>query len=346
MFLLQNRRYTGAKTRLLNEIYKCANSIKIDKKLTFIDIFAGTGVVGGFFWENTFFKNIIVNDFLYSNYVIYNAFWKGKIDNKIIEIYNYLNNIKSDKDLYFKDNFGGKFWSKNDAAKIGAIRDELDILLRQNKINQIEFYTLLASLIYSADKIANTVGHYDAYRKNIELSDKFKFDLISPLKQQKKSIKIYQKDSNMLAQELAKDSNNFGAVAFLDPPYNSRQYSRFYHLLENLAKNEKPKLFGIAKKPKAENLSEFCTANAPVVFADLINNLANFCNVIILTYNNTNSANQRSNNRISKDQILNILNSVGKTYIKECDFMPFNSGKTNTKTAFANYKERIFICKI
>ncbi|MBU4457771.1 MAG: DNA adenine methylase, partial [Candidatus Omnitrophica bacterium] len=29
-------------------------------------------------------------------------------------------------------------------------------------------------------------------------------------------------------------------VAYIDPPYNARQYINFYHVLENLAKWEKP----------------------------------------------------------------------------------------------------------
>lgn len=44
---------------------------------------------------------------------------------------------------------------------------------------------LLTSLIYSMDKIANTVGHYEAYRKKEILQDRFIFELISPIKHDK-----------------------------------------------------------------------------------------------------------------------------------------------------------------
>ena len=33
-------------------------------------------------------------------------------------------------------------------------------------------------------------------------------------------------------------------VAYFDPPYNGRQYCDNYHVLENLARWEKPPLFG------------------------------------------------------------------------------------------------------
>ncbi|WP_353738472.1 DNA adenine methylase, partial [Helicobacter bilis] len=44
-------------------------------------------------------------------------------------------------------------------------------------------------------------------------------------------MEIYKEDSNILAQNLAKQKRQID-IAFIDPPYNSRQYSRFYHLLE------------------------------------------------------------------------------------------------------------------
>ena len=34
----------------------------------------------------------------------------------------------------------------------------------------------------------------------------------------------------------------------IDPPYNSRQYCDAYHLLENVARWEKPDVYGVAKK--------------------------------------------------------------------------------------------------
>ena len=48
----------------------------------------------------------------------------------------------------------------------------------------------LASLLYSADKSANTVGDYDAYIKGHDISDTFIFDLITPYKTKKSQIAI------------------------------------------------------------------------------------------------------------------------------------------------------------
>lgn len=218
------------------------------------------------------------------------------------------------------------------------MRDRLDYLLDQKAISKKEFFILLSSLLYSVDRVANTVGHYDAYRKNVILQDRFSYELISPLKLEK-SIEIYKEDSNVLAQNLAKQKRQID-IAFIDPPYNSRQYSRFYHLLENLALNKKPELYGVALKPKPTNLSKYCKVEAREAFKDLIESLAKICKVLVVTYNNTYGANARSNARLSDREIMDILESRGKTQIFEYDFKPFTSGKGK----LSNHKERIFIC--
>ena len=100
--------------------------------------------------------------------------------------------------------------------------------------------------------------------------------------------------------------------------------------------------FLVAKKPKPENMSGYCKTAAKELFKDLIENLAKISEYVVLTYNNTSSANARSNVCINYDEINEILSSVGKFEIFEITFKPFSSGKTD----FKDHKERIFLCKI
>ncbi|RDU61284.1 DNA adenine methylase [Helicobacter sp. MIT 14-3879] len=346
MFHLSSRRYTGAKTKLLNNIdlviLKHFDYTK-HKGLSFFDVFAGTGVVSEFFTKKPEFRHFIINDFLYANYVIYQGFFSQKsFSYKKLQAYckEYQSlNPKQIKENYYSKHFGDKFFSHNDSKLIGEIRENLDLLLGKKHINQKEFTLLLASLLYSADRVANTVGHYDAYRKNIILQDRFKFTLIEPLKS-KAEIEIFREDSNALAKRLREEQRNID-IAFIDPPYNSRQYSRFYHLLENLSQNKKPKLYGVALKPEPENLSRYCKIEAKEAFRDLIENLSKIAKILVVTYNNTYGANARSNARLNDKEIKNILESIGKTSLYEFKFKAFSSGKTD----FKNHKERIFICQ-
>jgi adenine-specific DNA-methyltransferase len=83
-------------------------------------------------------------------------------------------NAVSEKDLsenYFSKYFGGKFFNVDAAKKIGFIRENIEN--NKSNLTDKENYILLASLLYSADKIANTVGHFDAYLKKEVLDDNF-----------------------------------------------------------------------------------------------------------------------------------------------------------------------------
>ncbi|CAM3417737.1 DNA adenine methylase [Helicobacter labetoulli] len=289
MFSLSNRRYTGAKTRLLDSINESilkSFDYRERKNLSFFDVFSGTGVVSEYFAKKKEFSKIIINDFLHSNFIIYQGFFmQDSFDLKKLESFKKEFIHLKPKDIqenYYSKHFGAKFFSKNDSLIIGYVRDRLDYLLEQKAINEKEFFILLSSLFYSVDRVANTVGHYDAYRKNVILKDRFSYELISPLKLEK-SIEIYKEDSNVLAQNLLKQKRQID-IAFIDPPYSSRQYSRFYHLLENLAQNKKPELYGVALKPKPTNLSKYCKVEAKEAFKDLIESLAKICGVLVVTY--------------------------------------------------------------
>lgn len=378
MFSLHNRRYTGSKTKLLESIDEALIKhfdYRACENLSFFDVFAGTGVVSEYFIQKKEFSHLIINDFLESNFVIYKAFFsKESFDTTKLESYtkafNELNlplnskkyshktiekdfhtslasptNLEALQDNYYSLNFGNSFFSLRDSKKIGFIREELDNLLESKKITKQEFTILLASLLYSVDRIANTVGHYDAYRKNVRLQDRFIFMLIKPLTLQDKNVEIYKKDSNILAKEFL-ECKNIIDIAFLDPPYNSRQYSRFYHLLETLTLNHKPTLYGIAKKPEATNMSEYCKVNAKIALKDLLDSLKHYTRYIVMTYNNTNSANARSNTRISLNELKILLETIGTTHIHEYNFKAFNSGKTDTKTSFKEHKEYVFVCEV
>jgi adenine-specific DNA-methyltransferase len=332
MYNISNRRYTGSKYKLLDWIEELVLE-NCDGEI-FFDVFAGTGVVSAHMSKH--YKKIIMNDFLYSNEIIYKAFFgSGEYDETAIEKYReqfQKINPNKLKDNYFSESFGGKYFSNNDAKLIGKIREEIKVLKRS--LSDREYCILLASLVYSMDKVANTVGHYDAYRKINNIEDRFVYELINPEKSSEK-FSIYRMDANKLVRKVKAD------IAFIDPPYNSRQYSRFYHVLENVVQWKKPQLQGAALKPQAENMSEYCRSSAPQVFADLIKHID--VKYIVVTYNNTyNSKSSSSKNKITLGEIKDILSSKGQTTIYEKKHQYFNAGKTE----FDDHKEFVFITKV
>lgn len=331
-FYLNNRRYIGNKFSLKNWIFSIINN-ECDTKNTFVDIFAGTGVIAEV--ASHYFKEVIVNDFLYSNNVIYQAFFGGGEWNKekVEDIIKSYNAIKADtlEENYFSMNFGGKYFSNSSSKIIGFIRE--DIEKNKNQLTKKEYDILLSSLLYSIDKVANTVGHYETYFKKDNFEDNFYLRSIKPLKVN--NIIIHREDSNKLAKNIEAD------VVYIDPPYNSRQYSRFYHVLETLTKWNKPKLFGTALKPKEENMSDYCRVKAKVRLSELVHDLKT--KYLIVSYNNTyESKSNSSRNKITLEELEYILNTKGETKIFEKNYKHFNAGNTD----FKNHKEYLFVTKI
>ena len=327
-FALHNRRYIGNKHKLTDWIFSIIN--KECKGKSFADIFAGTGIVGA--TAGRHFNKIILNDFLHSNYVIYKAFFEKGAWNqkKIVDLINTYNHIQADRlpENYFSKNFGGKYFSNNSAKIIGFVRQNIE----ENKsfLSEKEYHILTASLLYSADKIANTVGHYDAYFKKQPTRNNFHIRLIQPVPI--KSLSIFREDTNLLAKKIKPD------IAYIDPPYNSRQYSRFYHILETLVKWDSPRLYGVALKPEPENMSDYCRESAKTRFSELIKDIS--AKYLIVSYNNTyHSKSNSSQNKITLEEIKNILNEKGQTKVFEKDYRYFNAGNTD----FRNHKEYLFV---
>ena len=271
---------------------------------------------------------------LNANYVCLKTFLSSKknIEKNIIEKISYLNELEIDKDNYFSKNFGETYFSVDNARKIGAIREELGKIADDDYEKNI----LLCSLIYAVDKVANTVGHYDAFRKELDCVQPLK--LLVPYINYSHNFKneIYNEDSNRLIRKISCD------VLYIDPPYNSRQYSDAYHLLENLSEWKQPKVKGIGKKMDRLHLkSVYCLKNATQAFEDLIQNVN--CKHILLSYNNTgDSKDERSNARIKDEDIIRVLKSKGKIEIFEKDYKVFTTGKSDGRGNI----ERIFYCKV
>ena len=330
-FALHSRRYIGNKSKLTSWILDIIQK-ETTARNTFIDIFSGTAIMAKEAMKT--YKKVVLNDMLYSNNIIYQAFfddhkWDSKKIIDMVNGYNILNPIDI-KENYFSNNFGGKFYEQDLSKIIGDIRQ--DIENRKDELNAREYAILLTSLIYTIDRLANTVGHFDAYIKKPITKRPLNFRLIQT--EDFAGAEIYREDANELAKKIK------GDIAYIDPPYNSRQYSRFYHIYENLVQWKKPILYGVALKPEPENMSRYCTVKARQAFKDLIENLD--VKYLAVSYNNTyTSKSKSSKNKIKYEEIVEILNGVGNTKIFEQRYKYFNTGKTD----FNDHKEFLFVTK-
>lgn len=288
-------------------------------KLVFCDLFAGTGSVGRTF--KPLVKQVIANDIEFYSYVL-NRNYIGNHQSLIYEEHlNFLNNLKESEGFIFQNysengNEGRLYFSAENGKKIDAIRQQIEIWKNTDEITEDDYYFLLASLIESADKVANTASVYGAYLKKIKKSAQ-KEMILKPALFTLNSNKhqVFNADSNTLIKKIK------GDILYLDPPYNRRQYGSNYHLLNTIAKYD---LFEPQGKTglRAYYRSDYCKKNeVKNSFEELIKN-ANF-KYIFLSYNNEGLMNE--------NDVKSIMASYGNYSLKTTNYQRFKADKTESR---------------
>ena len=191
------------------------------------------------------------------------------------------------------------YFTEENANLIDATRNKIEFFKKEELIQEHEYIFLLSSLINSVDKIANTTGVYAAYLKNFKPSALKQFQLQpAEIIEGKDNNEVYNKNCNDLIKDIK------GDILYLDPPYNSRQYCDYYHLLETIAKYDNPKIKGKTGIRDENNKKSKYSIKREVKneFEELIKN-AKF-KYIVMSYNNEGI--------IEEAQIKEIFEKYGK----------------------------------
>lgn len=318
--------YIGSKHKLSSfikrVIYDVIGNELSDKVLC--DLFAGTGIVGRNF--KTEVKKVISNDFEYYSFVL-NRNYIGNFEafeyNSLI---NQLNNLSGISGFVFENysengSAGRQYFSENNGKKIDAIRQQIETWKRQEEISENQYFFLLASLLESADKVANTASVYGAYLKHIKKSaqkdlilEPALFDITDSHHQ------VFNEDSNDLISLIE------GDILYLDPPYNARQYGANYHLLNTIA------LFDDFE-PKGKtglrdyNKSDYCSKRTVEASFEELLEKARF-KYIFLSYNNEGL--------MSEDQVRSVMSKYGRYDLATTDYQRFRADKEGSRNHKAN----------
>lgn len=229
--------YIGSKHKLVNFLkdeISAAIAGSMDN-MVFCDLFAGTGIVGRSFKSSV--KKIISNDIEEYGYVLNKNYIENSflIENKY-ELIKELNSLPTCKKGFIYDNYclgggnGRQYFSDDNGKKIDAIRYKIREWKESAKINENEYYFLLASLLESADKVANTASVYGSFLKRLKRSAQRELVLEAALfEADNGSHKVYKEDANSLVKKIK------GDILYIDPPYNHREYGANYHLLNTIA---------------------------------------------------------------------------------------------------------------
>lgn len=319
-------RYIGSKLRLLDFIEETIREFESNlKDKVFCDLFSGTAIVSCHFKDKC--SKIISNDLEHYSYVVQRNYIGNNDDSycdRLIHQYKKSQPIHGPLTEALSPSGSEKrmFFTTQNAMKIDGIREAIQIDYDSGNLNEDEYYFLICSLMESADKVANTTGVYGAFLKSFKetASKSFELQAHKPIISGAK-VSVNQEDANILIENIK------GDILYLDPPYNNRQYSSNYHVLNYICDptsiSIKTKLDkDLNKEVESKtglseyNISKYSRkAEAKKAFEDLISKVQ--FNKIFISYNDEGI--------MSTEEIKEILEKYGTYYLRTKEYQRYKS---------------------
>jgi adenine-specific DNA-methyltransferase len=154
---------------------------------------------------------------------------------------------------------GRMYFTPENAQRIDTVRETIREWRESDLVDRQREQLLVATLIEAADRVANTTGVYASFVKSWQPNAGRPLEL-RPLRPVST---ITGRGSTAFKGTAGELARRVGALdlAYLDPPYNERQYPAYYHLPELLAQgwNPPPPLRGkTGLIPDEDRRSEWC----------------------------------------------------------------------------------------
>jgi adenine-specific DNA-methyltransferase len=258
-------KYMGSKKYLLNNGLGKLILEKAKKTNNFFDPFCGSSAVI-WFVANKIENKIFAGDLQEYSVVLANSVlnrtsakdfyslkknWLKSIQSEFIELNR---NLKINNKLVgtITKAYGGYYFSFDQAIKF-------DLLIKHLPLQKTNRIIAKAALIIAASNCVASPGHTAQPFQPTNSGMRFIFEAWSrdPFKYVEKALEeicpIFSKkkgearvsEANSLLSKL-----NEGDLVFLDPPYSGVHYSRFYHVLETIARGYCSKVEGVGRYPK------------------------------------------------------------------------------------------------
>lgn len=205
--------------------------------------------------------------------------------------------------------YSGTWWSAHQCVWIDAIRQVLDELFTEGKIERADFNFGLTCLMHAMAYTSQGTGHYAQYRDaktesgmadinkyrhaSVPLIFKRKFDSLLKWHLQNVSGTV---EHELRAEDYRECLANLAepSVVYADPPYAFVHYSRFYHAMETVVKYDYPELQQLRSKivkgryRSERHQSPFCIkTQVEGAFIDLLDGVKSSGSDLLLSYSNT-----------------------------------------------------------
>lgn len=203
------------------------------------------------------------------------------------------------------NSYGGHYYSPSQSLTF-------DYLIKYLPSDEIDQSICLAAIIIAASKCAASPGHTAQPFQATDTAGKF-------------IIEAWERDpvyycKQALLEICPKHAENKGAahvgnavdvaaelskkdLVFVDPPYSGVQYSRFYHVLETIAKGQCGPVEGVGRYPSLEERPQSAFSNkgqSEEALEKLLGNLSKAGCTVIFTFPNNECSNGLSGNKIIK----------------------------------------------
>lgn len=250
-------KYAGSKLKLLPYILQLVRKVNPH---TVLDGFSGTTRVSQALAQSG--HRVIANDLSAWSEILGKCYLLNTHPPERYQpLVDHLNALPG-RDGWFTEHYGGepnggcsvsedglkKPWQKHNTRRLDAIREEIDRL----SLPDVERAVLLASLILALDEVESTLGHFASYLNDWSPRSYNKLRLQVPrLIPRTEKHAVHRGDIFDVLQQVEAD------LAYFDPPYGSNnekmppsrvRYAAYYHLWTTICLNDRPSVFGKAKR--------------------------------------------------------------------------------------------------
>jgi len=316
--------YIGSKYKLKEWIFEEIHKRTDSSYTRFADLFAGSCIMTHEALERKY--TCFSNDLESYSYVIANGL-KCNFTPAVKSIMDDLNNSDGKLQGFVTNTYSPKagrlFFTEENAMRIDYIRDAIEKL--KPTIGEYVYFFLLASLITSADAVKNTSVVYGAYLKKVKKTASAPL-VLKPIHTRNSEVRLTASCNDATKLTITTD------VAYIDPPYNNRQYGANYFILNQIIDPQTPGegVTGLSEY----NKSAFCyKKDVADSFCSLLENVKS--RMFVISYN--------SESLIPKDEMITLLSKYGETEVVEREYKRF---KAQQDTASNKVIEYLFFVRV